>query len=124
MKAMLEKGQTNKARKHTENQTQDNKVKVVSDMPLMRQSDLCILAVDDRIRGVLQSESTSKGNGKTKMFDSQELGSLYKDHRGPSSEEQVECLKSKHVKSPADLEGKGKGQTKAKARANHKTHLL
>ena len=84
MKAMLEKGQTNKARKHAENQTQDKKVKMVSDMSLMRQSELRTLAVDDRIRGVLQSESTSKGKGKTKMFDSQELYSYAQttaDHR-------------------------------------------
>ena len=40
------------------------RVKAVSDMSLMRQSELCILAVDERIRGVLQSESTSKGKGK------------------------------------------------------------
>ena len=78
-------------------------MKVVSDMSLMRQSELRILAVDDRIRGVLQSESTSKGKGKkgkgkTKMFDPQELGSLYKDHSGPSSEEQVGGLMSKDVR--------------------------
>ena len=50
-------------------------VKVVSDMSLMSPSELQQIAVDDRIRGVLHSESSSKGKGKgkckarTTMFD-------------------------------------------------------
>ena len=41
-------------------------VKVVSDMSLMNPSELRQMAVDDRIRGVLHSESSSKGKGKGK----------------------------------------------------------
>ena len=50
-------------------------VKVVSDMSLMNPSELRQMAIDDRIRGVLHSESSSKGKGKgkckarTTMFD-------------------------------------------------------
>ena len=52
-------------------------VKMVSDMSVMNPSELWKMLVDDRIRDVLLSVSSSKGKGKgggtgqTKMFDSQ-----------------------------------------------------
>ena len=95
-------------------------------MSFMRQSELCILAVDDRIRGVLQSESTSKGKGKKskgkpKSSISKSCEAFTKitgDHRRRSK---FECLKSearqvlsgpggrgKHVRQ--SCKGKGKPQ--------------
>ena len=52
-----------------EKQAQGKKVKVVSDMSVVKPSELWNMAVDDRIRGVLQSGSISKdtGNGKGKV---------------------------------------------------------
>ena len=114
------------ARKHAENQAQDTKVKVVSDMSMLKPSECWKMADDDRIRGVLQSESSSKGKGerqrprRNKMFHPQELYSFYQDFSGPMSEEKIESLMSKNVKSPAELErketrpklDKGKGKRK------------
>ena len=53
------------------------------------------MAVDDRVRGLLKSESSQKGKGKVKgkgknkTFDLQKLCSLYQDLNGPLSEDQV-----------------------------------
>ena len=71
-------------------------------------SELWKMAVDDRVRGLLKSESSQKGKGKgkgkgkNKTFDLQKLYSLYQDHNGPLSEDQVEqVMLQKSVKSPA-----------------------
>ena len=62
MKAVLEKmASEQEGRKMQRKQAQVNKVKVVSDMPLMKPPELFEMA---SMPGVLQSESSSKVEGK------------------------------------------------------------
>ena len=42
------------------------KTKLLSDMSLMKPSELWKMAVDDRVRSLLKSESSQKGKGKGK----------------------------------------------------------
>ena len=61
MEAMLEKvANEQEARKHAEKQNRE----VVSDRLMLKPSELWKVAVDERLRGVLQSESSSKDMGK------------------------------------------------------------
>ena len=61
MKAVLEKMASEQEEKNAEKQAQVKKVKVVSDMPLMKPPELFEMASMPR---VLQSESSSKVEGK------------------------------------------------------------
>ena len=97
------------------------------------------MSVFDRVRSLLKSESSQKGKGKgkgkgkNKTFDPQKLYSLYQDHNGPSSEDQVEQVmlqeerqipsgsggKIKHVRKHQAKGSKpwnGKGTSKGKSR--------
>ena len=53
------------ALKKAERLAGEKKTKLLNDM-LMKPSELCKMAVDDRIRGMLKSESSHKGKGKSK----------------------------------------------------------
>ena len=72
MKAMREKvGKRTRSEKNAEKQSKDKKGNVVSDMSKMKPSKFLIVAVGDKIRGVLQSESSSKkarAKVKAKVF--------------------------------------------------------
>ena len=61
------------ARDMQRNKRKTKKVKVGSDMSIMKPSELLKMAADDRIRGVLYRESSSKGKRYTKMCERQEL---------------------------------------------------
>ena len=109
LKAMFERvAYEQDARKKAETQEREKKTKLLSDMFMIKTSELCKMAVDDRVRSLLKSESSQKGKGKgkgkgkNKMFDHQKLYSLYHDHNRPLSEDQVEqVMLRKNVKSPA-----------------------
>ena len=67
MKAMLERvANEQDARKKAERQTGEKKTKLLSDMFMMKPSELWKMAVDDRVQGLLKSESSQKGKGKGK----------------------------------------------------------
>ena len=59
----------------------------LNDMSMTKPSDLWKMAFDDRVRGLLQSESCQKGKGKgkgkgkNKTFDHQKMYSLYQDQK-------------------------------------------
>ena len=66
------------------------------------------MAADDRVRSLLESESSQKGKGrgkgkgKNKTFDRQKLYSLHQDYNGSLSEDQIgQVMLQKKVKSPA-----------------------
>ena len=84
------------------------KTKLLNNMSVMKPSELWKVAVDNRVRSLLKSESSQKGmgkgegKGKNKTFDPLKLYSLHQDHNGPLSEDQVEQVTlHKKVKSPA-----------------------
>ena len=124
MKAMLEKAANEQeARTHAEKQAQGKNVKVASDMSEVKPSELWNMAVADRVRGVLQSGSISKGTGKgkgeTKPFYPQELYTLHQDRSGRlmSKKRQVASGswgERKHVQScrPGKDSIRGKGKSK------------
>ena len=78
------------------------------------------MAADDRVRSLLESESSlkgkgrGKGKGKNKTFDRQKLYSLHQDYNGSLSEDQIGqvMLLKKNVKSPA---GAGEKSSTSKA---------
>ena len=97
MKATLERvANEQDARKKAERLAGEKKTKLLNDMSVMKPSESWKMAVDDRVRGLLKSESSQKGKGKgkgkgkNKTCDPQKLYSLYQDHNGPLSEDQVE----------------------------------
>ena len=93
-------------------------------MSSMKPSELWEMSLDERTRGVLQSESSSKGRAKVKAKEkpkcstSQGLYSLYQNRGGPLSEEEIEGLVSTNVKSPA---GAGKKGNTSKATSKRTT---
>ena len=109
MNAMLEiVANEQDAQKKAEPLAAEKKTKWLNDMSMMKPSELWKMAVDDRVRGLLKSESSQKGKGKgkgkgkNKTFDPQKLYSLYQDHNGPLSEDSVEqVMLQKSVHSPA-----------------------
>ena len=73
------------------------------------------MAADDRVRSLLESESSlkgkgrGKGKGKNKTFDRQKLYSLHQDYNGSLSEDQIgQVMLQKKVKSPSGSWGKNK----------------
>ena len=52
--------------KKAERQAGEKKTKLLSDMSMMKASELWKMTVDDRVRSLLKSESSQKGKGKGK----------------------------------------------------------
>ena len=86
-------------------------------MSLMRRSDLCILAVDDRIRGVLQSESTSKGNGKNQNVRSPRVGKPSQRSQRTIVGRASSRLDVRRRQAPSGPGGKGKKSDKGKGKS-------
>ena len=123
MKTTLEKvANEQESRTNAEKQAKDKTVKLVSDMSLMKASELLKMAVDDRMCGLFQSESSSKGYGKvkgkgmTQMLDTPPLPpppppksftASTKTTADHCSEEQVEGFISKKSSPQQELEQKG-----------------
>ena len=68
MKAMLGRWQTSKmhGKKKAERLAGEKKTKLLNDMSMMKPSELWKVAVDDRVRSLLKSESSQKSKGKGK----------------------------------------------------------
>ena len=67
MKAMLERVANEQgALEKAERLAGEKKTQLLNDMPTMKPSELWEMAVDDRVRGLLKSESSQKGKGKGK----------------------------------------------------------
>ena len=88
MKAMLERvANEQDAWKKAERLAGEKKTKLLNDISMTKPSDLWKMAFDDRVRGLLQSESCQKGKGKgkgkgkNKTFDHQKMYSLYQDQK-------------------------------------------
>ena len=96
---------------------------------MMQPPDLWKIALDDRIRGMLQSESSSRGK-KVNSKGTREATCLIvkgctaftQDHSGPASEEQVDSLMSKKRQVfQLDLGGNGtRPRLQARRRLNPK----